>query len=110
MAKSKYKITGFARFLIFMLFFAPLAYIGVSYYQGEDGIQNFKNLIGYDKKETVSDDQFGIEKKAGNKKHVDDQDILKLKDLEIEALKKRIEHLEEELRQQNIQAISPNHQ
>ncbi|GJM36502.1 MAG: hypothetical protein DHS20C18_55030 [Saprospiraceae bacterium] len=44
------KITGFTRFFIVMLFLIPGAYIGASYYNGEDGIQNIKNLLGLDKK------------------------------------------------------------
>lgn len=43
--KNKYKITGFARLLIFLLLFAPIAYIGASYYQGEDGIENIKSIF-----------------------------------------------------------------
>lgn len=40
------KVTGFTRFLIVMIFVAPLAYVGASYYNGQDGIQNLKNLFG----------------------------------------------------------------
>jgi TolA-binding protein len=45
MAKTKFKMTGFARFFFAMLILAPLAYIGASYANGEDGIENFKNLF-----------------------------------------------------------------
>ncbi len=45
MARKKFKMTGFARFFIAMLILAPLAYIGASYYNGEDGIENLKNLF-----------------------------------------------------------------
>ncbi len=44
------KMTGFARFFIVMLFLVPAAYIGASYYNGEDGVQNIKELLGLDKK------------------------------------------------------------
>lgn len=37
-----------------MLFVAPLAYIGASYYNGEDGIQNIKNLLGLDTTTTAA--------------------------------------------------------
>ncbi len=47
------KLTGFARFMIVMIFAAPLAYIGASYYNGQDGIENIKKLLGLDKKENV---------------------------------------------------------
>jgi len=46
MSSKKLKLTGFARFLIAMVFIIPLAYIGASYYNGEDGVENIKNLIG----------------------------------------------------------------
>ena len=42
------KLTGFSRFLIAMTIIAPLAFIGASYYNGEDGLENFKKLIGMD--------------------------------------------------------------
>lgn len=45
MARTKFKMTGFARFFFAMLILAPLAYIGASYANGEDGIENFKNLF-----------------------------------------------------------------
>ncbi len=45
MAK-RLKLTSFSRFLIVMIFLVPLAYVGASYYNGEDGIQNIKELLG----------------------------------------------------------------
>ncbi|MEY2949684.1 MAG: hypothetical protein RLZZ248_885 [Bacteroidota bacterium] len=42
----KTRMTPFARFFIFLLFVAPLAYIGASYYRGEDGIAKIKSLLG----------------------------------------------------------------
>ena len=47
MAKKKFQLTAFARFFLAMIIIAPLAFLGASYYNGEDGIQNFKNLIGF---------------------------------------------------------------
>ena len=46
MANRRLKLTAFSRFLIVMVFLVPLAYIGASYYNGEDGIQNIKELVG----------------------------------------------------------------
>jgi uncharacterized protein YeeX (DUF496 family) len=43
---SKYKATGCARFFLVLIILAPLAYLGASYYNGEDGIQNVKDLLG----------------------------------------------------------------
>jgi prefoldin subunit 5 len=44
--KNKYKITGFTRLLIFLILLTPIAYIGANYYQGEDGIEKIKILLG----------------------------------------------------------------
>lgn len=46
------RLTGFTRFLIVMIFLVPIAYIGASYYNGQDGLANIKNLIGIGKSET----------------------------------------------------------
>lgn len=42
----KTKLTGFSRLLLFMLFFVPIAYVGASYYNGEDPIANIKGMLG----------------------------------------------------------------
>ena len=46
MARRRLRITGFARFLFAMIFIVPAAYIGASYINGEDGIENIKELVG----------------------------------------------------------------
>jgi len=51
------RLTGFTRFLIVMVFLVPIAYIGASYYNGQDGLENFKNLIGLGKKEAPAQTQ-----------------------------------------------------
>ena len=43
---SKYKATGCARFFLVLIILAPLAFLGASYYNGEDGIENVKSLLG----------------------------------------------------------------
>lgn len=43
---KRLRLTGFARFLMVMVILVPAAYIGASYYNGEDGIQNIKQLLG----------------------------------------------------------------
>ena len=40
------KLTGFSRLLLFLLIFLPLAYIGASYYNGEDPIGKIKSWFG----------------------------------------------------------------
>ena len=44
--KRKYKTTGCAKFFLMIVILAPLAYIGASYFNGQDGIENIKNLFG----------------------------------------------------------------
>ena len=39
-------MTGCARFFVVLIFLAPLAYLGASYYNGENGIENIKNFLG----------------------------------------------------------------
>lgn len=48
----KIRLTPFARFFIFLLIAAPLAFLGASYYRGEDGIAKIKSIIGLLKGET----------------------------------------------------------
>ena len=54
MSKRPIRVTGFTRFFIVMLLIAPLAYIGASYYNGEDGIGKFKRLFHLDKSSATS--------------------------------------------------------
>jgi hypothetical protein len=44
--KRRFRLTGFARFFIVMLFVVPLAYLIASYYNGEDGLANIKRIVG----------------------------------------------------------------
>lgn len=60
--QNKYKITGFSRLLVFLVLFLPFAYIGASYYNGEDGIENIKRVIdGKSTEEIISDKRKKIE-------------------------------------------------
>jgi cell division protein FtsB len=53
--QKKYKMTGCARFFIALIIIAPLAYLGASYYNGQDGVQNIKNLLGIGKDSGTTD-------------------------------------------------------
>jgi cell division protein FtsB len=78
--KHKYKITGFSRLLIFMIFFAPLAYIGASYYNGEDGIAKIKSLFEKNEGGTV-------------------QEQIDTKKIELEQLNRKVESLKKDIDQ-----------
>lgn len=43
---AKTRITGFARLLIFLLVFLPLAFFGASYINGEDPVAKVKEYLG----------------------------------------------------------------
>ncbi|MDH3244773.1 MAG: hypothetical protein OEM26_09170, partial [Saprospiraceae bacterium] len=40
------------KFFFVLIILAPLAYVGASYYNGQDGIQNIKNLLGMGSEQT----------------------------------------------------------
>jgi hypothetical protein len=104
---GKTKMTGFARFFILMLFVVPIAYIGASYYNGQDGIQNIKNLLGIESSasstsaDSKSDDGFSLFSKKGEKgsealktENADLKEIIREQDLEIAELKRQIRLLQ----------------
>ncbi len=106
MTRSRYKLTGFARLFIFLLFFAPIAYIGASYYHGEDGLAKIKELFNKEKKEApkespqvIDKDRFGIEYLTDPSSVDQYEDEIKLRDLEIKMLKEKVDRLERELKQ-----------
>ena len=80
--RKKYKLTAFARLFIFMIFFAPLAYIGASYYNGEDGIAKIKALFSNQSSLTIQE-QIDIKK-------AEIDDLTK----QIESLKRDVDQLE----------------
>ena len=45
---KKYKMTGCARIFIILIILGPLAYLGASYFNGEDGLSNIKSLFQSD--------------------------------------------------------------
>jgi hypothetical protein len=96
-------MTGFARFFILMLFVVPLAYIGASYYNGQDGIQNIKNLFSGKTVETTtgensSSEGGGFSLFGGSKKELEAlksenaelKEMIRERDLEIQELKREL--------------------
>lgn len=115
MAKSKFRLTGFARFLFMMIVLAPLAYIGASYYNGEDGIQNIKNIFtgGGNSTEMVAPPRSvpaeqATTRTAPSKEYVDSQvkklsDDLAEKESRIEKLYLENEELKKQLREKETE-------
>ena len=55
MSRKKYKLTGFARFFIVMLFLAPIAFLTATYInQGEEGINSLFGGDGKQEKTSVT--------------------------------------------------------
>ena len=48
------KMTPFARLLLVIVIVAPLAYLGASYYNGEDPMQRIRESFSSEKVETVN--------------------------------------------------------
>jgi hypothetical protein len=46
MAKSKLRMTGFARLLIAMIVILPLAFLGATFIKGGDGLTDLKEMMG----------------------------------------------------------------
>lgn len=53
MAKRK-SLTGFARLIIALIILVPSAFIGASYINGEDPVQNFKEVMGWETSSSTS--------------------------------------------------------
>ncbi len=90
--RKKYKMTGFARFLIFLLIFTPIAYFGASYYNGEDPVAKIKEVLKIDDHAIV--EPYQRDQQINNS---DFQETISLKDQEIAILRERIAELEKEL-------------
>jgi len=96
---QKYKMTGCAKFFIFIIIAAPLSYIGASYYNGVDPFAKLRSIEIF-KKDGSSDNS---KVKIINHNDVDNKALLKeieLKDEEIKFLKKKIDKLEDLIKTQ----------
>ena len=86
--KRKYKPTGCARLLGFLLIFTPLVYFGVSYYQGENPINNIKTFLRIDNNHPNA-----IEESVETKSDLSADEKITLQE-KIKDLEERIELLE----------------
>ena len=84
MSKPKYKVTGFAKFFVFMLFLIPVSYVVANYIQGKDPITEVKKI----KEKGIS-----ILKNrnfTSTSKNIDYAKVIVDKDAEIQALKEQL--------------------
>jgi cell division protein FtsB len=83
MSKKNLSLTPFARLFLVLLIAGPLSYLGASYYNGEDGIQNIKDMVG-------------IGQESESKQTTTDSESSYLLEAENKELRKKIETLETE--------------
>jgi cell shape-determining protein MreC len=43
--RPKYKVTGCARFFVFLVIFVPAVFFGAAYFRGENGVQIIKDFF-----------------------------------------------------------------
>jgi len=85
---TRTKMTPFARLLLVILIVAPIAYLGASYYNGEDPLKNITDKFSSsDKTETVSSDLNSMSKGDLIKK-------IELLEMRISQLEQKIDNLE----------------
>ena len=109
MAKRKLQMTAFSRFFLFLIFFLPSLFFGVSYLKGEDGLQTIKDLIGIESTESSNNESASSSTKPVSETFVNgevkrlqdelDEKDSRLKELyqENELLKKQTQDAKDEL-------------
>ena len=96
--RPKYKVTGCARFFVFLVLFIPAVFFGAAFIRGENGMQIIKDFyhkyFGGEHKETKAKDE------AKDKETYDveavTEELRKAKE-EIKALKEEIEKKDKEI-------------
>ena len=96
----KYKVTGCARFFVFLVLFVPAVFFGAAYFRGENGVQIIKDFYH----SIVGGGDKGVERqKGGTAEEAKDQATeeakaeAKAKDKEIDRLKREIEEKDKEI-------------
>lgn len=95
--RRKYKMTGCARFFIVLIILAPLAYIGASYYNNQDPIENIKSLLGIG---AVEQGDNGLNN-TDTKTDADLEELLEERDRHIRELEKQVNRLENQIREKD---------
>lgn len=93
----RYKLTGFARFVIFLAMMTPICYLGVMQYQNNTAVKNWVDNLKTEINASIDNDSY----EEGNDTidlEIKNEDI----NVEIKELKERIEALESELYNQEV--------
>lgn len=84
MSKPKYKVTGFAKFFVFMLFLIPVSYVVANYMQGKDPISEAKKI----KEKGIS--MLKNRNFSSTTQDIDYAKVIVDKDAEIQSLKEQL--------------------
>lgn len=94
----KYKVTGCARFFVFLVLFVPAVFFGAAYFRGENGVKIIKDfyhsIVGG---RSVAKEAEGAEEAEEAKDQAKEEAKTEAKDKEIDRLKREIEEKDKEI-------------
>jgi len=92
----KARLTVFSRFIIMMLIVGPLAFLGASYYNGENGVETIKDLFNQGNKESTTATRTNRTEPSSTE--ADDKATYKIRKLEeeLEYKQKRLDEMYKE--------------
>ena len=98
--RPKYKVTGCARFFLFLIIFTPLVFFGAAYFRGESGVQILKDFYhqvigGKEKPENKNEADTKKEDKGNSA--TSDVSSDDTSQYEIEVLKEELKKAQEEI-------------
>jgi Skp family chaperone for outer membrane proteins len=91
----KYKVTGCARFFVFLVLFVPAVFFGAAYYRGENGVQIIKDFF-----QSIVGGGSSTESKERKEETYSSDDLkekLEAREEEIQRLRKELEAKEKEI-------------
>jgi len=94
----KPRMTVFSKFMLLMLFVGPLSYMAASYYNGENGVENIKNLVNKGKEKIAAPASSSTPSPPPAPVKVTEKEE-KMDGYEIQKLKRQLEDLDAENRQ-----------
>jgi cell division protein FtsB len=98
--RPKYKVTGCARFFLFLVIFLPIVFFGAAYIRGENGVQIIKDyyhqVIGGKEKSDAKPETKNEAKEEDNSSKTDGRSDDTAR-YEIEVLKEELKKAQEEI-------------
>ena len=88
----KYKVTGCARFFVFLVLFVPAVFFGAAYFRGENGVKIIKDFY-----HSIVGGRSVAEGAEEAKDQAKEEAKAEAKDKEIDRLKREIEEKDKEI-------------